>query len=331
MIAMGDLLTGAWVAAGISAAARLGVADHMGDTPVGVDELARATGANEDALYRLLRMLAAAGVFREAADRRFALTDLGALLRRDHPDSMRGFAAYNGEPWHWRMWGELERSVRTGKPALPEDGSESLFEYLGGHQEAAAVFDAAMADLSNARDVSAISGYDFSQFGTVVDVGGGEGRLVRSVLASFPSVKGILYDLPVVIARARPIIASEGLTERCAVVGGSFFDAVPPGGDVYMLKQVLHDWPDEQALTILKNCQRALQPGGKVLIFELMVAEHGGPDIGKLSDIEMLVATGGRERTQAQYDALLSAAGLRTTRVFETRSPFSIIEAISGR
>jgi SAM-dependent methyltransferase len=326
MMTMGELLTGAWVAQGIATVARLGVADHIDGEAVAVGDLARAVGADEDALYRVLRMLAPAGVFRELRGKRFALTEVGRLLRRDHPDSMRAFAAYNGEPWHWGVWGQLEGSVRSGRPAQA-DGLLPLFEYLAEHPEASDAFDAAMADLSNARDVSAISGYDFGQFKTVVDVGGGEGRLVRSVLREFPDVSGVLYDLPLVIERARSRIEAEGLANRCALVAGSFFDHVPSGGDACVLKQVLHDWQDDKAVNILANCREALVPGGKVLIIEMVVPESDEASVAKLSDIEMLVVTGGRERTLREYESLLERAGLRYLRAYETRSPFTIIEA----
>jgi hypothetical protein len=327
MMSMGGLLTGAWVAQGISTVARLGVADHIGDEPVLVSELARAVEADEDALYRVLRMLVPAGVVRELPGRRFALTEVGGLLRRDHPDSMRAFAAYHGEPWHWGMWGQLEGSVRSGRPAAA-DGERPLFEYLAEHPRAADSFDAAMADLSNARDVSAVAGYDFGQFKTVVDIGGGEGKMLRSVLHEFPDVSGILYDLPAVIERARPIVQAEGLAQRCSLVAGSFFERVPPGGDAHILKQVLHDWQDDQACRILANCREALPPLGKVLIIEIVVPQSDEPSIAKLSDIEMLVVTGGRERTLGEYGALLARAGLRHARIYETRSPFTIIEAV---
>jgi C-methyltransferase len=327
MVEMGDLLTGAWVSRAIGVAASLRVADHIGGSPVPVSDLARACAANDDALYRLLRMLATAGLFRQWPGRRFSLTPLGELLRSDHPNSMRAFAAYNGDPWHWRMWGELERSVRTGTPSAAGDAGDSLFAFLAKDAHAAASFDAAMADLSNARDVSAISGYDFAQYKTVVDVGGGEGQLVRSVLKAFPTVSGVLYDLPEVTARAAPKIERDGLSARCRLIAGSFFDSVPAGGDAYMLKQVLHDWPDDKAIAILRNCRRALQTGGKVLIFEFVVPDDDGPSLGKLSDIEMLAITGGRERTLREYKVLLDTAGMGVVRAHDTRSPFTIIEA----
>ena len=327
MVAMGDLLTGAWVSRGIGVAARLGVADQIGDAPAPIVDLARTCAANEDALYRLLRMLAAAGLFREWPDKRFSLTELGALLRSDHPNTMRAFAAYNGDPWHWRMWGDLGESVRTGKPATAGDAGEPFFAFLARSPAAAASFDAAMADLSNARDISAISAYDFGQFTTVVDVGGGEGQLVRSVLSAFPELNGVLYDLPDVIARAASKIERDGLAARCRLIAGSFFDSVPAGGDAYMLKQVLHDWQDDRATEILTSCRRALPERGKVLIFEFVVPADDRPALGKLSDIEMLACTGGRERTLQEYQTLLAAAGLRFLRVYATRSPFTIIEA----
>jgi hypothetical protein len=327
MIAMGDLLTASWISQGISVAARLRIADSIGAAAVPVGRLAQAAQCDEDSLYRLLRMLGDAGVFVEQPDRCFGLTRLGELLRSDHPNSMRAFAAYLGEPWHWQAWGGLEGSVRTGEPAPIGAAREPLFTYLAGHPDAAAAFDAAMADLSNARDMSAVASYDFSRFNTLVDVGGGEGQLVRSVLRSYQDVRGVLYDLPQVIARAQPIIDTEGLAARCRLVAGSFFESVPEGGDAYALKQVLHDWPDDRATAILANCRRVMKDATKLLVIEVMMPELDERGLAKLTDLEMLVLTGGRERTLAQYQALLSAAGLRVTRTVATRSPFTIIEA----
>src|SRR5215469_13917432 len=221
MVALGDAITASWVAQAIHAVAAVGVADHMGPAPVAVDELARRTGVNEDALYRVLRMLVPAGLFVQQG-RRFGLSELGALLRSDHPDSMRRFAIYNGTPWHWALWGALEQSVRTGRPSLAGEPGKPLFEFLAEDADAAAVFDAAMADLSNARDVSAISGYDFSRYATVADIGGGEGRLIKSVLATWPNVKGGVFDRAEVIERARPRMEADGLASRCTLIAGSF-------------------------------------------------------------------------------------------------------------
>jgi len=326
MIQMGDLLTASWVSQGIHAIASLGVADHMSASPSAVADTARSAGVDEDSLYRVLRMLVPAGLFEEHADRRFCLTALGALLRSDHPNSMRGFATYNGTPWHWGMWGELARSVKSGAPAHA-DGERTLFDFLATDEDAASIFDAAMADLSNARDVSAISGYDFARFKTVADIGGGEGRLIRSVLTAFPSISGVLFDRPSVIERARARVVADGLTTRCALVGGSFFESVPPGADAYMLKQVLHDWQDDKAALILRNCRRAMGENSVLLAIEMVVPGDAGPSLAKLSDIEMLVCTGGRERTLAEYDALFAGAGLHRVAAHETRSPFALIEA----
>jgi hypothetical protein len=330
MVDLGDKITASWIAQGIHAVATLGVADHMSRRPVAVSELASEVGANEDALYRVLRMLAPAGMFVEHAERRFSLTELGELLRSDSPNSMRSFAIYNGVPWHWGMWGELAASVRTGTPAPPDGAGTSLFEFLAKDAEAAATFDAAMADLSNARDVSAISGYDFGRFKTVVDVGGGEGRLLKSVLAAYPNINGVLFDLPEVIERAIPRMIADGFAPRCTLVPGSFFESVPADADAYLLKQVLHDWQDDKAVAILRSCRAAMNRDGVVLIIEMLVPDGSEPSLAKLADVEMLVATGGRERTLSQYDALLAKAGLRRSGTHQTRSPFTIIEAQPG-
>ncbi|HZV78001.1 MAG TPA: methyltransferase [Candidatus Binatus sp.] len=327
MIALGDAITASWVSQAIHAVAAAGVADLIGPAPVAVDELAQRAGVDEDALYRVLRMLVPAGLFVQHSGRRFGLTELGALLRSDHPDSMRRFAIYNGTPWHWALWGALEQSLRTGKPSLAGDSGKPLFEFLAEDADAAAVFDAAMADLSNARDVSAISGYDFSRYATVADIGGGEGRLIKSVLATWPNVKGVLFDRAEVIERARPRMEADGFASRCTLIAGSFFEAVPSDADAYVLKQVLHDWDDDKAALILSNCRLAMGAGACLIVIEMVVPTGAQPSLAKLSDIEMLVATGGRERTLDEYDGLFAAAGLRRTGTHATRSPFTLIEA----
>jgi hypothetical protein len=240
---------------------------------------------------------------------------------------MRRFAIYNGTPWHWALWGAIEQSLRTGKPSLAGDPGKPLFEFLAENANAAAEFDAAMADLSNARDVSAISGYDFSRFATVADIGGGEGRLIKSVLATWPNVKGVLFDRPEVIERARPRMIADGFASRCTLASGSFFEAVPSDADAYVLKQVLHDWDDGHATQILRNCKLAMRADARLVVIEMVVPPDAQPSLAKLSDIEMLVATGGRERTLDEYDALFAAAGLRRTGTHATRSPFTLIEA----
>lgn len=324
------MITGSWVGQAVSTAALLGVADAIGDSSRSAADIARAVGATEDGIYRLLRALAAQGLFKERRPGEFSVTSLGRLLQSDHPDSLRAWAAYNGETWHWRAWGELAQSVRTGEPGLARATGAGLFDYLASHGDAAAAFDAAMASLSNVRSRALISSLALHDASSVVDIGGGDGRLIRAIVEAYPHLRGTVYDLPPVVERARAAASGEAATERYAFTAGSFFEHVPPGADVYLLKQVLHDWDDVRATHILRNCRAAMGPGARLLIIELVVEESAAGAMAALSDLEMLALTGGRERTIDQYRALLGNAGLRLARVRRTYSPFTIVEARAG-
>ena len=321
------MMTGYWVSQAVYVAAKLGVADHLADGPVDHGALAAATGANPDALHRVLRALASVGVFAEPAPGHFALTALGALLRTGTPDSMRALAiTYNEE--QYRTWGDLLYSVRTGAPAFEHAFGMGVFDYFARNPEPARVFNDAMTAWTNQVARAVAAAYDFSPFATVVDVGGSHGTLLAAVLRSNPATQGVLFDLPHVVDGAGAALAAAGVADRCTRVGGDFFAAVPPGGDAYVLAQILHDWDDDRSQAILTQCRRVMAPHGRLLVVELVLPEGGEPFFGKWLDLHMLVMAGGRERTAAEYATLFRGVGFELTRVVPTPAGPSVVEAI---
>ena len=325
--AMMGLITGYWVSQAVGVVALLGVADQLGEAPRGSDELARAVGADPQALYRVLRLLASLGVFAEVAPGSFALTPLGETLRSDAPGSVRNFAITETAPGHWLPWGRLHESVRSGRPMAREALGMELFDWYAQNPEEAGFFNAAMGNLSALAASELVRVYDFSAVRTVADVGGAHGVLLTAVLRANPAARGILLDLPHVIATAGDAVAEEGLSQRCELVSGDFFEAVPEGADLHLLKQIVHDWDDERATRLLQNCHRALGPAGKLLLVEMVIPPENQPSPAQAMDLNMMVLLGGRERTEEDYQRLFQAAGFRLDRVIPTHSPFSVIEA----
>jgi hypothetical protein len=321
------MLTGYRLSQCLYVAARLGLADLLKDGPRSPADLATASATHAPSLYRLLRGLASVGVFAEDERGNFTLTPLAECLRSDVPGSQHARALMNGDE-HYRAWGELLYSVRTGKPAFDRLFHKPIFDYLPDHPEAARTFDAAMTGAHGSETAAMLDAYDFSPFGTLVDVGGGNGSLLAEVLRRHPKLKGVLFDRADVVERARPRLAEEGLAQRCQVVAGNFFETVPPGGDAYLLRHIIHDWDDERSLSILRNCRQAMAPGAKLLVVEGVVPPGNGPSFTKLLDLTMLVIPGGKERTEAEYRDLYQRAGLRLTRVVPTRSEVSVIEGV---
>lgn len=319
---------GGFVAQAISVAAQLGLADLIHEGPKTASELAEATGAHAPSLYRLLRALASVGVFAEDGEGRFGMTPLATALRSDTPGSIRHGVVLVGQSFHRQAWTNLLYSVTTGRPAFDHAHGQPFFDYLGEYPEALAAFQAWMSQASAMQVPALLGSYDFSPFRRVVDVGGGRGDLLASLLRANPEVRGILFDLPQVVAGARAIEDS-GVADRCQVMGGDFFTAVPEGGDAYLLKMVIHDWDDDRAVRILRNCCDAMAPDGKVLVMEMLVPPGNAPHFSKFMDLNMLVLNqGGLERTEAEYRDLFRAAGLALTRVVPTPSPFSIVEGV---
>jgi hypothetical protein len=326
-----DLIVGSWVSQSISVAAGLGIADLLDDGPLPCADLARATETHPDALYRLLRALASIGIFAEDGDGRFALTPLAEGLRTKSPASLRAYAIFAGADCHWRAWGQLPHSVRTGECAFEHVFGTQVFDYFARHPDAAQVFDAAMTSRSSTEDPAVAGAYKDLR-GTIVDVGGGRGSLMAALLHRNPEARGILFDRPHVIEGATALIREAGLAERCQLVGGDFFDRVPRGGDLYLMKKVIHDWDDERARAILANCRAVMTGKSRLVLLEEVILPGNAPAFGKLLDLQMLVHTpGGRERTEAEYATLLRAAGLELTRIVPTESLISIIEAVPGQ
>ena len=314
------LVNGHQAARAIQVAAELGIADELADGPRGVDELAAATGTYEPSLYRLLRALAALGVLHEDDGRRFGLTELGEHLRSDDPHSVAGWAAFAGSPSVWAAWGALDHSVRTGENAFTHVHGEDVWAYRASRPDESARFDRAMASLTGRATAAVLEVEDFSRFSLIVDIGGGNGTLLAQILERNPEARGILFDQPHVLAGVTP-------PERCEVVGGNFFEAVPEGGDAYVLKAIIHDWEDPESVAILRRVREATAPEGRVFLLE---SRLGGPNelpAAKLSDLNMLVNPGGRERTIEEYEALFEQAGFRLVGEKATPSGQSVIEA----
>src|SRR5579862_5570982 len=326
-----DLLNGYRVTQALYVAARLGIADRLATGPKTSGELARASGAHAGALRRLLRALVSFGVFAEDAGDRFALTELGALLRDNVPGSLRAGVIFYGDPRHWKAWSKLEESVSSGETVWGPRAAHAFFEMNAKDPEGAAIFNAAMTAFTSAVDAAVVAAYDFSRFATLVDVGGGQGALISSILRANPDLRGVLFDIPPVVEGARARVAGAGLTDRLQLVAGDVFTSVPPGGDAYLLKWVIHDWDDDQSLTILRNCHRAMPADGRLLLAERVVPERIDQTADTqsivLADLNMLVLTGGHERTATEYGVLLDRAGFTLTRLVPTPTPLSMIEA----
>lgn len=314
------------VAQALHVAAELGIADLLCDGPRSTEDLAQATRTDAEALYRVLRFLASEGVFREELPRHFAQTELSDALRANSAGSPRDFIRMiNSEAY--AAWGHLLHSVRSGRAAFEHVFGAPRFEWLAGHPEQAALFQRAMIALSQGSNVEAAEAYDFTGCKRVVDVGGGHGQLLSAIVTLNAHLSGVLYDLPAGIAAARAGVG--GPLPRCELVAGDFFESVPKHGDAYIMKKVIHDWDDDRAVKILANCRRAMLPGGKVLVAETIVPTGNDPHPIKLMDLNMLVVTGGLERTEAQFERLFSCAGLCLARVIKTQSPLSILEAVA--
>ncbi len=320
-----ELITGYWVSQAIFAAAKLGIADLLRDGPRSCDDLAADTGVLAGPLSRLLRALAGVGVFRgyEGRPGWFGLTPLANGLRSDVPDSQLAFALL--QEYQYRPWGEVLHSLATEETGFERVFGQPFFAYLADHPSAASVFNEAMADRTVEVADAVVDAYDFHRVGTLVDVGGGSGLLLTTILAAHPALHGLLYDLPPVVVAARQRIAGAGLSGRCEARGGDFFASVPSDGDCYLLKWIIHDWDDDRAIDILAGCRQAMAPDDRVLVIEAVLSAGNEPTFSNWIDLTMLTVTGGRERTADEYRGLFSAAGLRLTRVIPTATEASSI------
>ncbi|MDE3229141.1 MAG: methyltransferase [Chloroflexota bacterium] len=309
----------------LAVAARLGVADQLANGPKSAEELASATNAQPDALYRMLRALANMGVFEALPERKFALTPLGATLRTDHSDTMRAFAMFLGGEVY-RAWGDLQYSVTTGKPAFDHVFGASHFDYLSAHPDANETFNQAMSAASQREIIAMVVAYDFAGVERVVDIGGGYGMLLAAILRANPALCGTLFDLPHVVANAEPTLRTAGVADRCEIVGGDFFTEAPPAGDILTLSHILHDWDDDHCVQILRNCARTLGVRSRLLIIEDIVEPGANAPQTLFRDMQMMVLNGGRERTAAEFERLFTSANLRLGRIIPTATTTRIIE-----
>jgi SAM-dependent methyltransferase len=323
-----QLATAYWISRAVYAAARLGIADLLTEGPRDAGALAAATGMHAPSLRRVLRTLASVGLFSTDSQGRFSLTPLGATLRTDAPGAARSTVIALAGEWWWSAWGETLHAVRTGETGLERALGMSEYSYLAQHPEEALHFNAAMIGFHGDEPAAIVDSYDFSGVRTIVDVGGGSGNLLGTVLLANPYPRGVLLERPQVVPEAMQHLRAAGVADRCHVVGGDFLEAVPEGGDLYIVSHCIHNWDEPNCLKILQNCRRAMRPGGRLLIVEAVVSQADEPDPAKILDLAMLLVPGGQERSEDEYGALLAKAGFRLTRVVPTRTSASLVEAI---
>lgn len=324
-----QMASGYWLSQALFVAAKLGIADCIGAEGKSADELATETGSHAPSLFRLLRALASVGVFAEDSHGRFQLTPLAQPLREDAPGSKRAMILMTGGE-QYRAWGELFHSVQTGKTGFEHVYGQPLFNYLSERPEQAKLLDAAMVSIHGPETAAMLDAYDFSDIETLADLGGGNGSVLSAVLEKHLEMRGILCDLPGVAERTRKRIAVSGLADRLQVMGGSFFDSVPPGADAYFLRHILHDWYDEECLKILRSIHFASPPQARLLVVESIIPPGNEPCFGKLLDLAMLVIPGGKERTEGEYRELFRQGGFTLQRIIPTAAEVSILEAVKA-
>jgi hypothetical protein len=327
-IQMLQMISGFWISRAIYIIAKLGLADHMHGGAQTAEELAAASHTHAPSLFRVLRALASVGIVTQSPDNRFGLTPLSETLRSDVPGSLRAFATTELGDDHYEGWGNLLHSVKTGEIAFDNLMGMSAWEYYAEHPENGKVFNDAMTGMSQGTIDAVLASYDFAGITKLADIGGGHGTLLAAVLKANPSMRGILFDAPNVVPGGQALMAAAGLSERCEIVGGDFFASVPSGADAIVMKWIIHDWDEEKCQTILTNCHRALPANGKLILIEAVVPATSEPHFSKFIDLNMLVMTGGRERTGEEYRELLAQAGFNVTRIVPTASPMSVVEAV---
>lgn len=322
-----QLVNGYQITQAIHVAVMFGLADYVTSEPRPLEDVADEVGVDRSALYRLVRALSTVGVFEERKPGHFCATPMSELLRRDHPRSVAGWPAFVGRPYHWATWGDLLATVTTGENAMVRRYGEDVWQYRATRPEETEIFNAAMSALSR-RVASAIAAaYDFSQFSVIADIGGADGSLLAGILGAHPRPRGIVFDLPHVVAGAGAILQAAGLQDRCTTAGGSYLDAVPSGADAYIVKSVLMDHSGDECRHILQNIRRAMHPSSRLLVIEQVVGRGTDTRGPAFSDLNMLVTTGGRLRIWEEWATLITSAGLTVGEVIATVSPFSIIEA----
>jgi hypothetical protein len=322
-----QIISGFWISRAVYVIGKLGIPDLLQSGPKTAGELASATNTHAASLFRILRALVSVGVLSSADGGRFAQTPLSETLVTDAPGSLRWFAVSELGQEHYPAWGNVMHSVKTGEIAFDDFFGVDVWKYFQQNPEDAAIFNNSMSNMTAAVNEAITSLYDFSQFGRIVDVGGGHGGLITSILKKNPELKGILFDAPEVIEGAGPKMEAAGLADRLDTVAGDFFKSVPEGGDAYIMKWIIHDWDDEKSNTILRNCRSRMPANGRLILVDSVVPETDEPHFSKFIDLNMLVMTGGKERTEREFAELLAAAGFKLLRVIPTELPTSIIEA----
>ncbi|CAM4456754.1 methyltransferase [Nocardia ninae] len=312
----------------IYVAAKLGVADALAEGPATADHIAATVGADRDATFRLLRALAGRGIFRERPDGRFQLTPMAEALRSDTPNSVRALILLACHPYEWEHWGWLLPAVTTGEPMVEKLRGMPVFEFIEQNPGYSEVFNQAMTSATEVAVPSILAAYDFSRFPTVVDVGGGHGRMLAEILRIAPRSRGVLFDREHVTPGATRTLTAAGVLDRCTIESGSFFDRVPQGGDAYLLKHVIHDWPEHDARKILDTVRGAMSSAAVLISVEMLIPDGNRPHLSKLIDLDLLLESGGRLRTVQQYTDLLTDTGFRVRRIVPTSGPASVIEAV---
>ncbi len=319
------ILVSAALGRAISSIAELGIPDLIQTgQPQPIEHLARASHTHEPSLYRILRFMASHGLFKESGERHFDHTPLSAALRSDAPGSYRAAA----QLFHpvFAAWDGLHHSIQTGEPAFNKVFGTQIFNYIPKHPELGPVFDAGMTSMNFYETTAMLDAYDFSGIDVLADIGGGNGSLISAILARYPNMKGILFDLGHVVDRAREILKASDLAQRCSVIEGNFFETMPASANVYLFRHIIHDWTDEQCIQILGHCRKAIPTGGKLLIADCVVPSGNAPSLSKDMDIMMLAFPGGQERTEAQFSSLLKASGFELKSITPTASMISIVE-----
>lgn len=321
------LFTGMWAMQAVAAASRLGIADQLASGPKTPEEVAASSGTHPRATKRLMRALASVGVFAPAAGGRYGLTEAGERLRADNPGTFRDAFIAETDNLHWQSWAKLHDAVRTGAPQPQPVFGVPAFDYYGKHLDEGAQFGKAMENLSRFAAFAVLEAYDFSDAKTILDIGGGNGSMVLSILQRSPHARGLVYDLPYMETPANEQIRAAGAADRVRFQSGSFFESIPSGADVHLMKFILHDWDDAESIRILKHSREAIASGGRLVVIENVVPADPSPHMVHLLDLNMLVMTGGLERTEAEYAELFEASGYRLSRAVPTASPFHVIEA----
>jgi hypothetical protein len=322
-----EIMSGIFIAGAVSCLARLGVPDLLEQGPKSAEELAGEIGAQPRELCRLMRATASVGVLAEGADGNFSQTPMSAALRSNACPSLRSFATMSGRDWHAQGWSQMEHCVRTGNQALDKIYGVPVFKYLEQHPEEGQIFNQTMSELSAIEGPAVADAYNFAGIESIVDVAGGHGQLLATILARNPLMKGTLYDMAHVLEGATNG-ALKPMRERCAVASGDMFTTVPGGADAYIMKHIMHDWPDAECINILKACRKGVNPGGKLLVVDHVIQTGNDFHPGKFLDLQMLIFPGGCERTEKQFSELFAVAGWKLNRVIPTRVPESIVEGI---